>query len=390
MNNALAGVRVIDMTHALAGPSSTRLLADLGADVVKVENPDGGDFTRSGHPYVFQSFNRSKRSIAVDVKRAEGLELVRRLIAAADVFVHSQRPGMVERLGLGRDDLKAVNPQLIYASFAGFGFGGPDRERRAVDAVIQAESGLAALQGAVLGNVSVIDEAAGLSLAFAVLAAIIKRDRTGEVDDIEVNLFDTAVYLQSAPLAEFSVTGRMHEQAGYSRRFATVGVFDATDGPVFLAAYFERDWQVLCEVFDRPDLAKDERFATAESRLAHLDLVQQELRTEFARRTRAEWLDVLEANRVMVGVFRGYGDVFTAEQTEANRTLERLRTTAGADVTFVRPPYRFASYELHDSRPSPALGIDTDDVLRDIGLDDEELARLRAAKIIGAVEGSRS
>jgi crotonobetainyl-CoA:carnitine CoA-transferase CaiB-like acyl-CoA transferase len=388
MNNALAGVRIVDLTHALAGPSATRLLADLGADVVKVENPDGGDFTRSGHPYVFQSFNRSKRSIAIDVKQTEGLDLVRRLIAGADVFVHSQRPGLVERMGLGRDDLRALNPNLIYASFAGFGFGGPDGQRRAVDAIIQAESGLAALQGGVLGNLSFIDEAAGLSLAYAVLAAIIKRDRTGEVDDIEVNLFDTAVYLQSAPLAEFSVTGKRHEQGNYSRRFATVGVFDAADGPVFLAAYFERDWQVLCEAFERPELAKDERFATAESRLAHVDLVQQELRTELARRPRAEWLALLEAKQVMIGVFRDYAEVVAADQAAANQTFERLRTTAGTDVTLVRPPYRFSSRELHDSRPSPALGVDTDDVLRELGLDDEELARLRAANVIGPVEGS--
>ncbi|MCU1374278.1 MAG: CoA transferase [Actinomycetia bacterium] len=390
MNNALAGVRVVDMTHALAGPSATRLLADLGADVVKVENPDGGDFTRSGHPYVFQSFNRDKRSLALDVKQVEGLELVRRLVAGADVFVHSQRPGTVERMGLGRDDLRAVNPDLIYASFAGFGFTGLNSQRRAVDAIVQAESGLAALQGAVLGNASFVDEAAGLSLAYAVLAAIIKRDRTGEVDDIEVNLFDTALYLQSAPIAEFSVTGKMHEQADYARRFATVGVFDAADGPLFLAAYFERDWEVLCDVFDRPDLAKDERFATAESRLAHVEVVHDELRRQLGRRPRAEWLEVLEARRVMVGVFRRYEDLVTAEQVEANRTLEQLRTTAGTDVTFPRPPYRFSSRELNDSRPSPALGVDTDDVLRELGLDDEELARLRAAHVIGASEGSGS
>jgi crotonobetainyl-CoA:carnitine CoA-transferase CaiB-like acyl-CoA transferase len=388
MNNALAGVRVVDLTHALAGPSGTQLLADLGADVIKVENPEGGDFTRSGHPYVFQSFNRSKRSVTIDVKQPEGLDLLRRLVATADVFVHSQRPGMVERMGLGPEELRAVNSSLIYASFAGFGFVGPNSQRRAVDAVVQAESGLAALQGGVLGNISFIDTAAGLSLAYAILAAVIRRDRTGEVEDVKVNLLDTAVYLQSAPLAEFSVTGKMHKQSNYSRRFATVGVFNAADGALFLAAYFERDWAVLCEVFERPDLAKDERFATAESRLAHTAEVQAELGAEFARRPRAEWLELLDSRRVMVGVFRSYAEVLTDEQLGANATLEQLNTAAGVAVTVPRPPYRFASRQLHDSHPSPALGVDTDDVLRELGVGDKELAKLRANDVIGFRKGS--
>jgi CoA:oxalate CoA-transferase len=234
----------------------------------------------------------------------------------------------------------------------------------------------------VLGNVSVIDEAAGLALAYAILGALIRRDRTGEVDHVQVNLLDTAVYLQSAPLAEFSVTGQMREQTDYSTRFSTVGVFEAADGPVFLAAYFERDWERLCEVFERPDLAKDERFATAERRLANVVAVQAELRAEFARRPRAHWLDVLERSGVMVGAFRSYGDVLAAPQVHANATLESLVISNG-EAAFPRPPYRFPAREWVESRPSPALGSSTDEVLGGLGLGAAEIAGLRAQGVLG-------
>jgi crotonobetainyl-CoA:carnitine CoA-transferase CaiB-like acyl-CoA transferase len=383
LNNALAGVRIIDMTHALAGPSGTRLLGHLGADVVKIESPRGGDFTRRDHPYVFQSFNRDKRSVTIDVKQPEGRELLVRLVAAADVFVQSQRPGLLEQLGLGRDDLRAANPRLIYASVAGFGFTGPDHQRRGVDAIVQAESGLAALQGAVLGNVSTVDQTAGLAFALAIVAAIVRRDRTGEVDDVEVNLFDTAVYLQSAPLAEFSVTGHMHRQADYSKRFAAVGVFETADHPLFLAAYWEREWDVLCELFARPDLAADPRFATAEARRSHVAEVQGELGREFARRPRVEWLEELDRRGVMAGSFRSYEEVVVDAQVGANATLEHLTTTTGDVVSFPRPPYRFPGNAVVDSHPSPALGADTEAVLRELGLTDDELASLRKQGVIG-------
>jgi CoA:oxalate CoA-transferase len=171
MTGVLTGFRVLDLTNALAGSSATRLLADLGADVVKIESPDGGDFTRSLVPFVFESFNGNKRSIALDLKKPEGIDLIKVLVRESDVFVHSMRPGAVEAIGLGREALAQINPRLIYAAFSAFGDVGPSSHRRGVDAVIQAESGLATVQGRVLDNLSFIDISGGLSLALAIVAA---------------------------------------------------------------------------------------------------------------------------------------------------------------------------------------------------------------------------
>jgi CoA:oxalate CoA-transferase len=192
-DTALQGFRVLDLSHALAAPSATKLLADFGAEVIKVEPPQKGDFTRSLTPWVFESFNRSKKSIAVDLKSTEGRDIVRDLARVSDVVVQSFRPGVVEEMGLGRDDLTALNPRLIYVSFSGFGQTGPDSARRGVDPILQAETGMALLQGGVLGSLSFVDAAAGLALTGAVLASLLKRERTGAVDHIEVNLLDVAM-----------------------------------------------------------------------------------------------------------------------------------------------------------------------------------------------------
>ena len=233
--NAFSGIRVIDLSHGLASPSASRVLAALGAEVIKIEMTGDGEFTRGMVPYVFRSHNRGKHSFAVDLKSPEGAELVRRLAATADVFVHGQRPGFVEKIGLDRERLTALNPQLIYAFVCGFGTTGPWAQRRAIDMLIQAESGLAAAQSGLLGNLSFVDTAAGLALSNGILAALLERATTGRVQHVEVSLLDTATYLQAAPLAEFSATGVSIDQDSYWNRYATVGLYESADGPIYVA-----------------------------------------------------------------------------------------------------------------------------------------------------------
>jgi CoA:oxalate CoA-transferase len=382
MSKALTGARVVDLTNGFAGNSCAKLLADLGADVIKVENPGKGDFTRTLVPWVFQTFNRNKRSFAVDARHDDGRELVYRLIDTADVFVQSLRPGAAESMGLGRDAVTACNPRIIYASLSGFGNTGPGSRRKAVDVVMQAESGLASIQGRVLVNTSFIDATAGLQLLAGILAALGKRDRTGQVDHVTVSLLDSALYLESVPLAEYSVTGKTIDPAAYVRRFPTVGVFDAPDGPFFLAAYWDTQWEQLCTLIGRIDLAADLRYRTAQDRSANATALRADLSAEFRRRPRDEWIRALGDLEIMAASVNSFADVLTDAQVQANDSFERLQLADGRDVTFVRPPFRFGE-QWQQSSPAPAIGADTAAVLAGLGVSEEDCRRLQAEGVVG-------
>jgi crotonobetainyl-CoA:carnitine CoA-transferase CaiB-like acyl-CoA transferase len=383
MTRPLSGIRVLDLTHALAGPSATRLLADLGADVVKIEPPGVGDTARRLVPFVFEAMNRGKRSVAVDVRSPDGRDLVRRLAATSDVFVQSQRPGKMAEFGLDRADLAAVNPRLIYASFSGFGHDGPRAHRRGVDAIVQAESGMAALQGSIIGNLSFVDQSAGLALAYAIQGAVLRRERFGEVDQVEVNLLDVAVYLQSAPLAEFSVTGHRHRQEDYTRRFPAVGVYDTADGALFLAAYWERDWPPLCAVLQRPELETDPRFGTLDARVANLEQLQQILAGLLPARTRGEWIELLEARGVMAAPFADYDEVLVDPQLARNGTFQQEVIASGATATFPRVPYRLSEPGA-STGAAPEIGADTLAVVGELGLPDATVHDLLARGVLAA------
>jgi CoA:oxalate CoA-transferase len=382
MSKALAGARVVDLTNGFAGNSCAKLLADLGAEVIKVENPGKGDFTRTLVPWVFQTFNRNKRSFAVDARHDDGRELVYRLIETADVFVQSLRPGAAESMGLGRDAVTACNPRIIYASLSGFGHTGPSSRRKAVDVVMQSESGLASIQGRVLVNTSFIDATAGLQLLAGILAALGKRDRTGQVDHVTVSLLDSALYLESVPLAEYSVTGKTIDPAAYVRRFPTVGVFDAADGPFFLAAYWDTQWEQLCALTGRTDLAADSRYRTAPDRSANATGLRADLSAEFRRRPRDEWIRALGDLEIMAACVNSFADVLTDAQVQANDSFERLQLADGRDVTFVRPAFRFGE-QWQQSSPAPAIGADTAALLARLGVSEEDRRRLQAEGVVG-------
>lgn len=377
MNDVLKGFKVVDLTSALAGSSATKILADLGAEVTKIENPAGGDFARRLSPYIFHSFNRNKRSVTIDLKQPEGVAMVREIAASSDVFVHSMRPGAIEGMGLGREEVTALNPRLIYASFSAFGPQGPGSGRRGVDAIAQAESGMVSMQDGVLGNLSYVDTTAGLALSQAVMAALLQRERTGEIEHVEVNLLDAALYLQSGPIAAFSVTHETVDVDEYFRRSPAIGVFQAADGPFFQAPYWECDWIALCEIIERPELAFDERFKDSDARRVHAAELREQLEREFRRRTRREWVEALEKWGVLAGEVHSYGEVLADEQVAANRSLEKVRLSTGDVAVIPRVPFRFSGRDLPDSRPAPALGADTDDFLRGLGWREEDLEEAR-------------
>jgi CoA:oxalate CoA-transferase len=385
MSRALDGFRVVDLSNGFAGNSCTKMLADLGAEVIKLESPGRGDFTRSLVPWVFESFNRNKRSLAVDLRTDEGRELALRLVRTADVFVQTLRPDAAEALGLGRDVVCACNPRIIHASLSAFGATGPSSGRKAVDVVIQAESGLSSVLGNVLTNGTFIDATAGLQLASGVLSALMKRERGGEIDRVTVALLDAALYLESAPLAEFSVTGKVVDPAAYARRFPAVGVFAAADGPFFLAAYRDDEWAQVCALIAAPALTADGRFSTGPDRSANAASLRAELTSAFACRPRAEWVQALNARGVMAGIVSSLDDVLENEQVRVNDLLEKVRIRDGREATFVRPVFRFAE-QWSQSAPAPGIGADTRALLTDLGISGAEQQALIAAGVVGVDE----
>ncbi|HEY1973899.1 MAG TPA: CoA transferase [Pseudonocardia sp.] len=366
MTQALHGVRIVDLTSGVAGTSATKLLASLGADVVKIENPDGGDLTRNLVPYVFEAYNGGKRSVTLDLRTVQGRDQVRRLVGSSDVLVQSMRPGAIEKLGLGREEMAALNPRLIYASFSAFGSSGPASRRRGVDAVAQAESGLAVVQGRTLDNVSHVDVAGGLALSQGILAALMLRERTGEVEHVEVNLLDTAIYLQSAPYAEFSATGSTFGQQAFDQQFPAVGIFDAIDGPIYIAAYWQRDWKDLCQVVGRPGLVEDPRFVSGAARAANRDALRVEITDALRARPRREWVRELEASGILAGEARSYGEVLADEQVAHNCSFEEVTMDNGIVARIPRRPFQLNGRPAPDQGGARKLGADNHAVLDEL------------------------
>ena len=383
MTRALEKFRILDLSHALAAPSATKLLGDYGAEVIKIEPPEKGDFTRALTPWVFESFNRNKKSLAIDLKTDEGRQIVRDLGRISDVVVESFRPGVAAKLGVGRDDLLAINPKLIYASFSAFGQTGPGAARRGVDALIQSESGLVEIQGKLLANLSFIDCAGGLALAAAILAGLLRRELTGEVDHIDMNLFDTALYLQSGPILQYSVTGKALDQAAQAGRNPLANVFQAADGPLYMGLYWDADWGVLCDIAGQPELASDPRFATAATRSENVALLRQVVEHLLSARPRRAWVEAMEARGLLAGEVRTTEQVLASDQVRATDSVQSFETSQGAQGAFVKSPAQSSREDGWQTTTAPHIGQHNDDVLSLLGLTPETCGELRARGVIG-------
>lgn len=393
----LAGITVLELGNLLAAPCAGMVLADLGADVIKVEAP-GGDparelqsaaFTGSGTSPTFLAFNRNKRSIAVDLGAQAGREVVCRIAAIADVVLESFRPGAAARLQVDAASLREVNPSLVYASLCGFGDHGPQSTRRGVDLVIQAESGIMAVTGEAGGpplkvGFTVVDVAAGHVMAQAVLAALFARTRSGQGDTIAISLVDVALHLQAAPMTEYLATGVVPPRCGNAAPMtAPADMFRTRDGHVVISAYLERHWQLLCEAIGRPDLVSDARFAGKADRVRNRAALVVELETALAAARSEEWVSRLQAVGLVVGVVKTYADIETDPQVAAMGTI----VTVGGERTYrtVRTPALYGSWRADHAHGAPGIGAHTDAVLAELGYSAAEVATLRAA---GAVTGT--
>lgn len=392
----LAGVRVLDFTWALAGPFATMQLADLGAEVVKVEHPGTHEKERGFGPYYdgistfFFSVNRGKKGICIDLKTGEGKALVKRLAREADVVAENFRPGTMERLGLGYDALSAENPRLIYAALSGYGQTGPYREYAAVDVVAQAMGGSMSLNGEPgrppLGiGVSIGDMAGGLYLAIGILAALRARDLTGRGQLLDVALTEAQVALCENAIVRHSAFNEHPTRLGGRHALvAPFGAYTSSDGFVVIANV--KQWDLFCGLIDRDDLALDPRFTTNRARLEHVDELEAEMHRSMARRTTAEWFEILAPTNVCsVGKVNAIADLFEDPQVAARGMLVDVPLPYGkaGSLTLPNSPIHLSGTPAEVKRPMPEHGGHTREILGSwLGLDDAAIDGLRDGGVV--------
>ncbi len=402
MNTPLAGVRVLDLSRVLAGPWCTQLLADLGAEVIKVEQPGQGDDTRHwGPPWhehgdekvaaYFLAANRGKRSVAIDFATDDGAALVRKMAADADVVVENFKVGGLAKFGLDAATLRAAKPRLIYLSITGFGQDGPYAARAGYDYIIQGMGGLMSLTGLPDGEpgggpmrvgVAVADLFTGMYSANAILAALYRRETTGEGATIDLALFDTQLAMLANQASNAMVSGKDPERQGVGHpNIVPYQPFAAADLPVIIAVGNDRQFGKLAAILGHPEWAEDPAFATNAARVAARDRLVPKIAAIIAGKTAAEWLDQLEAAGIPAGPINSISQALADSQ--AVHRGARLSAGGGAlgEVPMVGSPIRIDGERADAALPPPALG-EHGDLLREwIGAD--ELARLKAAGIVG-------
>ena len=389
----LAGMRVVDLTTILLGPVATQMLGDLGADVIKVESP-GGDAVRGAGPppvedgmgAIFLTNNRNKRGIVLDLKDPRGLEAMMRLLASADAFVHNMRPRAIDRLGLDYAAVSERSPSIVYCGAWGFRRSGPYGHKPAYDDMIQAVSGLAALQ-AVDGEPryvtsAVADKVTGLNVAVAVLAALVHRARTGEGQCIEVPMFETLVAFNMLE----HLYGQTYEPPrgpmGYPRTLSPGRrPYRTRDGWVGALPYTDAQWAALFAIANRPDLAEDPRFATLPSRLAHIDEVYAMLGDLLAERTTAEWLEAFDAANIPSMPINHPGDLLDDPHLAATGFWRTMEHAGLGTLRFPGIPAQFSKTPGAVRRPPPELGEHSVEVLAEIGYEQAEIDALVEAGV---------
>jgi crotonobetainyl-CoA:carnitine CoA-transferase CaiB-like acyl-CoA transferase len=393
LNGPLSGVRIVDVTQNLSGPMATMILGDQGADVIKVEPPVIGDFTRAmggtkrGVAPAFAVINRNKRSVALNLRDPRGLELIKRLVARADLFVQNHRPGVAERIGIGEAALRAIRPDLVYVSISGFGESGPYAHQRVYDPVIQAISGLAAIQADVetgrphMIRLIIPDKVTALTAAQAMTAALFARQRTGEGQHVRLAMLDAVIaFLWPEGMAAYTFVGsnRSSMRAAKAREL----IFETTDGYITAAANTDSEWTGLCRALERPKWLRDERFKTPVDRIRNAD-VRLEMTAEVLKtKSTTEWLERLRPNEVPCAPVLSREEVLRDAQVVANQLIVETAHPHAGPMRQPRPAARFERTPASLSRFAPLLGEHTDEVLAEAGVAAAELSALRAQGVI--------
>jgi itaconate CoA-transferase len=390
---ALAGVKVLALEVSVSGPHCTRVLGDMGADVIKIEKPKEGDLIRHwdnavrglSSGYVWLNYN--KRSFALDVKSPAGLEILQRLVKTVDVFVENFAPGVAARLGLGYDELRAINPRLIYCSISGYGQGGPYKDVKAYDLLIQGEAGIIATTGSenqpAKVSVPIADLACSMYAVTGILAALYQRQKTGRGQYIDISMFESILAWQGYFLQHYWHQGEEPARVGFRHHYVTpYGPFLAGDGVyVSFAVATPRDWEIFCrEVIERPDFLKDARFGTSALRRTNRVVLEQMIDEIFLQRNHSEWLVRLEQSRLPYGEVRSIAQVAAHPQVAAREMIREVDSPVG------RIPVTSSPLRLSDSPsrfdPIPSLGEHSESILRELGYSNEEIQKMRDEKVI--------
>jgi CoA:oxalate CoA-transferase len=389
------GIRVLDLTRVMSGPYCTAMLADLGADVIKIEMPGFGEEGRHFAPHVegestyFALLNRGKRSVTVNLKHPEGVAIIRTLAARADVLVENFRPGVMDRLGLAQQDMRALNPRLIYASISGFGQEGPFADWPAFDLVIQAMSGLMSVTGERAGRAtavgeSIADVATGMFAAWGIAAALYDRERTGRGRYVEVAMLDSVFSMLLTSLARRLFTARPPGRVG-NRHPETYPVdsFSTRDGDVVLVGFSDGVFARIAGAIGKPELANDPRFRTNADRNVHEAELRELIAAWTHARTRSEVLERLRDADVPAAPVWTFDELMASGHVEARDMLQQGCNSVLGNIRIVPQPVKFSESSRVASMRTPTLGENTDAVLQsELGLEASQIAALRAAKAI--------
>jgi crotonobetainyl-CoA:carnitine CoA-transferase CaiB-like acyl-CoA transferase len=395
MPGPLTGFTVLDLTRVLSGPYCTMVLGDLGARIIKVEQPGKGDDTRAwGPPFLgeesayFLSINRNKESVTLDYKPAAGRKVLAELIAKADVLVENFRPGTLERAGFGWDAMHQKFPRLVYASIAGYGQTGPRKDEAGYDAVMQAEGGLMSVTGDAdrpgyrLG-VAITDMVAGLYCSQGITAALLARERSGEGQRVDIGMLDTTAALLTYQAANWFATGQTPQRRG--NRHATIApyeTFTTADGEIVVAVGNDDLWQRFCPAVGLPELAANPRFATNRDRMANYDDMRPPIDRVFRTATNAEWIARLNAAGVANGEVRDIGQMLNDPQLAAREMVQTMMHPTVGAIRVVGAPIKLSATPASLRTPPPVLGQHTDAVLAELGYSPAEVDRLRDTRVV--------
>lgn len=391
----LEGIKVLDLTRVLAGPYCTMILGDLGADIIKVEMPGVGDDSRHFGPYVkgesayFMSLNRNKRSLVLDLKKQEGKDILKDLITKVDVVVENFRPGTMEKLGLGYDVLKEINPKIIYAAASGFGHSGPYSLKPAYDGVVQAMGGIMSITGEKGGKPtrvgpSIGDIAAGLFTCIGVLAALTNRNKSGEGQKVDVAMLDCQVAILENAIARYVVTNEPPKPAG-NRHTSIVPFepFDTSDGEIMIAVGNDNIWSRFCKVTGLEDLIEDERFSVNPKRNENYDILRPLIAEKIETKTTGQWQVIFDDAGVPNGPINFMDKVLEDPQVIARDMIVEVEHPVAGHLKMPGIPIKMSETPGAILKPAPMLGQHSEEILKEVaGLSDEQIEKLKELSII--------
>ncbi|WP_422447587.1 CaiB/BaiF CoA transferase family protein [Thermoanaerobacterium sp. DL9XJH110] len=391
----LEGIKVLDLSRVLAGPFATMILGDLGAEIIKIEIPGVGDDSRSFGPFIknesayFMSINRNKKSMTLNLKKKEGVDILKKLVKEADVIVENFRPGTMDKLGIGYDVLKEINPRIIYAACSGFGHTGPYSQRPAYDVIVQGMGGIMSITGQPGGpptrvGASIGDITAALFTAIGVLAALNVREKTGKGQKVDVAMLDCQVAILENAIARYFVSGKSPEPIGNRHPSITpFSSFKTEDGFVIIAIGNDNLWAKFCSVVERTELIDDERFKTNPDRTKNWNELEPILNEIFSKKTTDEWLEVLEKAGIPCGPINDVERVVKDPQVKAREMLVELEHPVAGKMKVPGIPIKFSETPGQIENPAPLLGQHTEEILAGmLGFSKKEIENLRANKVI--------